>query len=146
MEIVESIYAPDAPIAGGGAENFIKNRTNFFAGEFAKGRTRESILKDLSRRRLPYADVILGFCGGKNKVVDENGKEKNPPCIGGMKCNPVNCSNSLITVSKKLHWERSLEHNKKMLNDPLFFYAKDSLIAFIKEAENVLKILNNENS
>ena len=146
MEIIESIYSPDAVLAGGGAAAFIKNKSDFFAGEFAKGNSIESILKNLLKRAIPFADVTLGYCGGKNKVLDENGKEKDPPCIGGMRCNPGRCTNAIIPKVKKIHWERYLDNNLRLYNDSNFFYAKNTLEVHIREAKNVLNILNNGDS
>jgi len=145
-EIINSICHPDAPIAGGGAAEFLKNRDDFFAGEIKKGKTIEQILKDLQKRNLPFADVMLGFCGGKNNYLDEQGKEKSPPCIGQCKCNPAGCGNSIVPAIKKPQWESYLESNQKLLKDPGMVHAKEYLEYHIAEAEKVLKILNNENS
>jgi len=145
-EIVNSICHPDAPIAGGGATEFKKNRTDFFAGEIKRGKTIDTILKDLQKRNLPFADVMLGFCGGKNNYLDEQGREKSPPCIGQCKCNPAGCSNAIVPKIKKPLWESYLTSNQKLLKDPGMAHARDYLEYHIAEAEKVLKILNNENS
>jgi hypothetical protein len=145
-EIIYSICHPDAPIAGGGAKKFLKNRSEFYSAEIKKGKSIDAILRDLSKRNLPFADVMLGFCGGKDNYLDESGKSKSPPCIGQCKCNPNECGNAIIPAIKKPSWEAMRENNMNLLADPKMAHAKDFLSFHIAEAEKVLKVLDHGNS
>ncbi len=145
-QLIESIYSPDAPIAGGGAANFIQTRDAFFNGEIMAGGTPSVILKRLYRRNLPFADVMLGYCGGKDNYLNDSGTMEEPPCIGQCKCNPSRCKNAIIPKSKEPHWKSYLKNNEKLRADPEMTHAYDFLDFHIKEAKAVLQILNSKST
>lgn len=142
-EIVDSIYSPTSPVTGGGAVQFIKARNDFFAGEYKKGKDTETILNELAHKKLAFADVNLGYCGGKQPYSNETGGLVEPPCVGQMKCNP-DCGNAVIPKSKIAHWKDYLKRNEDMLSDPRFSYAHETLQAHVDQAKRVLKTLTNE--
>ncbi len=140
-EMTESIYSPNAVIVGEGAQKFIKSRTEFFAGEISKGKTEKEIMNNLLKRDLPFADVGLGLCGGKNTFSNDEGVEVQPPCIGQLQCNPLRCKNAIIPEYKIEHWIAHRNMNQKMLDSGKFSHATDYLKRQINEANQVLAML-----
>ncbi|MCZ8022857.1 MAG: tyrosine-type recombinase/integrase [Cyclobacteriaceae bacterium] len=137
-ELIESIYSPKAVIVGEGAPNFLKYRMDFFAGEIQKGKTEKEIMNDLIKRDLPFADVGLGLCGGKNTFQNDEGVEVQPPCIGQLQCNPLRCKNAIIPKYKIEHWLAHRNKNQEMLDSGKFPHAKEYLNRQIEEANLVL--------
>jgi len=140
-EMIESIYSPNAVVVGEGAANFIKSRTEFFVGEINKGKTEMEIMNNLLKRDLPFADVGLGLCGGKNTFSNDEGVEVQPPCIGQLQCNPLRCKNAIIPEYKIEHWIAHRDMNQKMLNSRKFSHATEYLNRQVNEANQVLAML-----
>jgi integrase len=140
-DIVKELYHPNSPIAGKNAEEFKERRKAFFQGWIAAGFKEDEIMEILSQKGVPFADVGLGYCGGKKEMITNDGKKKQPPCIGQLKCNPNQCGNALIPESKIPHWKEIYKHNKKMAEDPQFSHSKEEHISFMKEAKIVLSFL-----
>jgi integrase len=142
--LAESLYHPDSPIEGGNKENFKRKREEYFQGMMLAGWEMDEILDHLASSSLPFADVGLGYCGGKKDVVYPSGKVEPPPCIGQLQCNPNQCHNAVITSEKIPIWKKVLEENKQKLQDPYMQHAKDIHLAFVNEAISVLKGLGVE--
>jgi hypothetical protein len=140
-ELVMDLYHPQSPVAGKNAEEFKKRREAYFQGMQAEGWTEDEIMEHLSIKGVPFADVGLGYCGGKKELAMPDGSKQPPPCIGQLKCNPNQCHNAIIPKSKIPHWKNIYLHNKKMVDDPEFAHAKKEHLAFMKEAKIVLTYL-----
>ncbi|MFD4928737.1 tyrosine-type recombinase/integrase [Peribacillus butanolivorans] len=141
-EIVYDLYHPDSPVAGKNSEAFKNRRKAYYQGMQAEGFTIEEILELLQIKGVPFADVGLGYCGGKKEIILTDGTKEQPPCIGQLKCNPARCQNAIIPSSKIPHWANVYKHNKKMLEDPYFAHAKREHQEFMEEAKVVLTYLN----
>ncbi|MGG1554096.1 tyrosine-type recombinase/integrase [Paenibacillus ferrarius] len=137
-ELAKSLYHPDSPVEGGDKENFRKRREEFFQGMMMAGWEIDEILDHLASNSLPFADVGLGYCGGKKDIVKPSGKVEHPPCVGQLQCNPNQCHNAVITIEKIPVWKKVLEENTKKLHDPQLQHAKDIHLAFVEEAKSVL--------
>lgn len=140
-EVVYDLYHPDSPVAGKNSDAFKERRKAFFQGMQADGMTIEEILDYLAVKGVPFADVGLGYCGGKKDIVLANGNKEKPPCIGQLKCNPTRCHNAIIPKNKVAHWKNVYKHSKGMLINPLFSHLRSEHETFLKEAELVLKEL-----
>jgi integrase len=139
-ELVNSVYHPDAPIVGPGAEEFKQKRAFYFAGMQSHDWEIEDIMEYLSDRGLPMADVGLGLCQGQRKI-EVDGKQQLPPCLGQLKCSPSHCPNAIIPQSKVPIWIKMYKENLKHIDDPLMAHAKPESIQFIKEAEQILNAM-----
>ncbi|MDO1447418.1 tyrosine-type recombinase/integrase [Rhodocytophaga aerolata] len=140
-DIINSLYHPEAPVAGPNAEEFKQRREDFFKGWQAAGVPIEEVMEDLVSKGIPFVDVGLGFCGGKRKIEYADGTVEEPPCKGNLQCNPTKCKNAIITKMHIPIWKDVYVKNKKKLNDPYMAYAKKEIQAIVTEAENVLKNL-----
>lgn len=138
-EQVEDLYYPNSPVGGGvNKEEYKSRKKEFFQGTIVDEDEFNEIIEDLKRNGAPFADVGLGYCGGKRDITLKNGTKKSPPCIGQLKCNPVQCGNAIIPKSKTLIWKRMYKENKAKLLDPHFQYARMEIEQFLGECEKVL--------
>ncbi|HET9505358.1 MAG TPA: hypothetical protein VFO93_17575 [Hymenobacter sp.] len=137
-EVVHSVYHPQSPIAGPGAEEFKRNRAYYFTGMQAAGRDVDEVLETLSVSGLPFADVGLGYCRGRKDIEKEDGEKEPPPCIGQLKCNPSRCKNAIIPQVKILMWKQVFLENHKRMNDPLLAHSKVECQQLMMEAQQVL--------
>lgn len=138
-ELFEQIYSQDAVVAGGGnAKEFMKRKTEYFQGLMVDDDEVEDIIGNLKEQSLPFLDVGLGYCGGRKDLVLPNGEKQLPPCIGQLKCNPVDCGNAVIPKSKVPIWKKIHDDAVTKLNDDSFDYMKVELKEIIGRAEKVL--------
>lgn len=140
-EAAYGLYDPDRPVAGGGAQAFKKRRKAYFEGMAAQGWTKDEVIANLARQGMPFASVGLGYCGGKRKMILEDGTEEVPPCLGSLQCNPVACSQALITDTHIPQWKKVLKQNREMARDERMAHAKDVFLAAATTAERVLQDL-----
>lgn len=138
LEFVRQLYHPDAPVAGGGAEEFKVRRAAFFQGLAVQGFHADDLLKKLARQGMPLTDVGLGLCQGQKKIVKDGIKE-DPPCIGQLRCNPVRCANGLIPKYKVQAWERVACESSSRALDAEFAHARTYHEEVASEAEAVLR-------
>ncbi|PNE08459.1 tyrosine-type recombinase/integrase [Priestia megaterium] len=141
-EQVEELYYPDSPVAGGiNKEEYKARKKEFFQGTIVDEDEFNEIVADLKRNGAPFADVGLGYCGGKRDIILKNGTKKSPPCIGQLKCNPIQCGNAIIPKSKISIWKRVYKENKEKLLDPHFQYVRTEIQQFVNESKEVLENL-----
>lgn len=86
----------------------------------------------------PLADVGLGYCLGRRKVIVD-GREVDPPCVGSLRCNPVDCTNGIIPENKRPIWIKLAKENRARSQDPELFYLKDTCEAIAALAERVIR-------
>lgn len=104
----------------------------------AAGYTMDEIKQHLIDVGSPFVNVGLGYCSGRKVRPGDNQK---PPCIGSLKCNPVRCQNAVVTPEHLPQWKRVYEENKKMSEDPVFFYAQDQFRLAAEEAKQVIDLI-----
>lgn len=138
-EIVHSVYHPQAPIAGPGAEAFKQKRAYYFTGMLAAGWQEEDILEHLTTQNLPLADVGLGYCQGRKEIEQDDGSKQLPPCMGQLKCNPNQCKNAVIPASKIPFWLHVYRVSQKRANDPLLAHIREECLHFMRESQQVLE-------
>lgn len=138
-ELFEQIYSPDAVVAGGGnAKEFMKRKTEYFQGLMVNDEEIVDIIEDLKDQSLPFLDVGLGYCGGRKDIELPDGSKQAPPCIGQLKCNPVDCGNAVIPKSKVPIWKKVYDDAIAKLNDESFAYMEVELKEIVGRAEKVL--------
>ncbi|MBF4990747.1 tyrosine-type recombinase/integrase [Methylophilus sp. QUAN] len=140
-EIASSLYDPDTPVAGGGAEEFKQRRRVYFQGMAAQGWSKEMLMAQLSKQGIPFASVGTGYCGGRRDRLLKDGTKETSPCIGSLQCNPGKCSQAIITSTHVPQWKRIYEQNIQMAHDDAFAHAKDVHLTAALEAKMVLESL-----
>jgi integrase len=138
LTYLTDIYHPDSPVAGGGAEQLKKRRAAYFEGRATRNIDVESELLILAKQGIAsLIDVGAGYCQGKAKIMI-NGVETDPPCIGGLKCNPVRCANGIIPKHKSTIWEKIATENTERAKQPEYAYARSALESAAEEARGVV--------
>lgn len=139
-ELIYDIYHPKSPVEGGiNKDEFKKRRKEFFQGLMVNDNDIEDIMEDLKKNGAPFSDVGLGYCGGKKDIFLSDGSKRTPPCVGQLKCNPIQCGNAIIPKSKIPIWIEMYKSNKLKLSDPFLDYAKEQISQFVDESKEVLK-------
>jgi integrase len=142
LETAKELYDPSKPVAGGGAAAFMERRKAYFEGLAAHGWSVEQVLIELSKQGLPFASVGVGYCGGKRETLLKDGTKELPPCLGSLQCNPAVCHQAVITKTHEPQWQKILEQNRRLAEDPRMAHAKEPLLAAASTAESVLAALN----
>ncbi len=138
-ELVKEIYHPNAVVAGGkNANEFTKRKKDYFQGLMVDDDDINDIIEDLKNQSLPFLDVGLGYCGGRKDILFEDGTKQPPPCIGQLKCNPIDCSNAVIPKSKLPIWKKVDQDTVYKLQDDQFNYMELELKETLKRAEYVI--------
>lgn len=141
LAVLSEIYHPDSPVAGGGAEQHKKRREAYFGGMTHRGLTIDEVLLHLALEGgMPLTDVGLGYCQGQGAKIVVDGIKTDPPCIGGLRCNPVRCQNAVIPEHKLPAWKKALVENESRSNDPAFAYARNHLLEAAEEARSVIEL------
>ncbi|HWT03141.1 MAG TPA: hypothetical protein VN256_23015 [Pyrinomonadaceae bacterium] len=138
LEFTRQIYHPDAPVAGGGAEQLKMRRAAYFKGMAIHEVDDE--LRQLAMRGSALADVGVALCQGQKEIVVDGVKE-DPPCMGQLRCNPVRCSNGIIPAFKLPLWERVEREGRIRAADPEFAHAKAYHNEAADEAAAVIRLL-----
>lgn len=140
LAVLSEIYHPDSPVSGGGAEQHKKRREAYFEGMVHRGMTIDEVLLHLAvEGGMPLTDVGLGYCQGQGAKIMVDGVKTDPPCTGGLRCNPVVCRNAIIPKHKLPAWEKSLAENQARADDPAFAYARPQLLGAADEARSVVE-------
>jgi hypothetical protein len=145
LEALREIFHPDSPVAGDGAEEHMRRRAAYFQGMAVQGVQVDLVLRHLAKEgMMPLTDVGLGYCQGKKKVEEASGTQTDPPCIGGLRCNPFRCKNGFIPQHKRPMWKKLAAENRRRARDPEFGYAKAELEAAADEADAVVRFLDGQ--
>lgn len=140
--ISRKLFDPDSLIVGGGAQDFNERRRAYFSGLMAAGLSKEQILDRLADSGSEvFVNVGLGYCSGKKR---DKATGEQPPCIGSLRCNPVRCSNAVVTRDHSAGWRAIYVENRKRAEDPRFFYGKEEFAFAADEARSVLSSLGEE--
>lgn len=138
-ELINEIYHPNSSVAGGkNAIEFTKRKKEYFQGLMVNDEEIEDIIDDLKCQSLPFLDVGLGYCAGRKDIELKDGSKQPPPCIGQLKCNPVDCGNAVIPKSKLPIWKKVYNDTINKLNDEEFSYMKLELKETLNRAEYVI--------
>ncbi len=138
LDMARALYDPDAPIAGGGAEEFKDRRKQYFVGMMAEGHTKDQIIIQLASQGIPLSSVGMGYCRGRRDIKLKDGTIEKPPCTGSLQCSPQHCGNALITQTHAPVWKKVASQNTELAARPNMAYAKSELLKKVQIAETVL--------
>ncbi|MNB86766.1 hypothetical protein D3C76_390360 [compost metagenome] len=137
LESVKSLYDPDANYAGVNAEAHKANLQNLFQGYMAAGYSREDIFEVMASQKIAIVSVGRGYCyGNGGSELDDQ-----LPCIGGLRCNPNRCKNSVVSASNAPRWRDVYHQNKMNLEKPEFAHNRAQMLEAMEEAKGVLEHL-----
>jgi hypothetical protein len=140
LECVKSMYDPNGNYAGANAAEHKAALQKEFAGYMAAGYTEDQVFEAMTEQHIAIISVGQGFCyGSRQEEHDET-----LPCIGGLRCNPFRCKNSIVTVAHAPAWKNVYEQNKKSLADPRLQHSREHYQAAMDEARAVLRKLGIE--
>ena len=138
QEAAHLLFDPEAPVAGGGAEEFRQRRKAYFEGMVAQGYTVDQVINHVAAQGMPFASVGIGFCRGKRDFLLKDGTKEKPPCIGSLQCNPKRCQQALITQAHIPQWRKIHAQNVALSKDARMAHAGDVFAAAAAEAATVL--------
>ncbi|MDU8599976.1 tyrosine-type recombinase/integrase [Pseudomonas syringae] len=140
LECVKSMYDPNGNYAGANAIEHKAALQKEFAGYMAAGYTEDEVFEAMTNQHIAIISVGQGFCyGSRQEEFDES-----LPCIGGLRCNPFHCHNSIVTEAHAPAWKNVYEQNKKSLADPRLQHSREHYQAAMDEARAVLRKLGIE--
>ncbi|WIN06913.1 MULTISPECIES: site-specific integrase [Pseudomonas] len=134
LECVKSMYDPNGNYAGANAAEHKAGLQKEFAGYMAAGYSEDQVFEAMTEQHIAIISVGQGFCyGSRQEEHDES-----LPCIGGLRCNPFRCKNSIVTVAHAPAWKKVYQQNKKSLADPRLQHSREHYQAAMDEARAVL--------
>lgn len=137
IDAIKGIMDPDGVYIGKkGAEHQARLKV-IFAGYMASGYTKEQIFEKMAEQGIALINVGQGFCYG-NRFEEF---DTSIPCIGTLRCNPVRCSNAVVTKLNVPKWREVYYSNKAALERPELSENWLQMRAAMEEAAMVLEYL-----
>jgi hypothetical protein len=140
LESIHQRFDPDGSYAGVNAEAHKANLRKVFRGYMASGHTKDDIFGAMLGQHIAVINVGSGFCYGGG--VDEF--DSSLPCIGGLRCNPNQCKNAVVSKANAPAWRDAYYQNKAMLGNPEYAHTHAQNKAAMEEAYGVLMLLEEE--
>ncbi|MBM6444442.1 site-specific integrase [Pseudomonas sp. MIL9] len=137
LESIKSVYDPDANYAGVNAEVHKANLQNLFRGYMVAGYSKDEIFEVMAFQKIAIVSVGQGYCYGSG--APEAAGEL--PCIGGLRCNPNRCKNSVVSAANAPRWREVYHQNKMNLDKPEFAHNRAQMLEAMEEAKGVLEYL-----
>ncbi len=135
IEVIKATADPDGTYLGGKAPEHKERLKKVFEGYMASGYSREDIFEAMAEQGIGVINVGLGYCYGSDSTDD------NLPCIGSLKCNPIRCSNAIVSQANAPHWREVYLTNLANLNNPTYQDNIEQIREVINEAKSVLELL-----
>ena len=135
IEVIKATADPDGNYLGGKANEHKERLKLAFKGYMASGYSKEEIFEAMAEQGLGVINVGLGYCYGSESTND------SLPCIGSLKCNPIRCSNAIVSEANAPYWREVYSTNLANLNNPSFADNKEQIKEVINEAKGVLALL-----
>ncbi|KTF14856.1 site-specific integrase [Pseudoalteromonas sp. H105] len=135
IEVIKATADPDGNYLGGKADEHKERLKTAFKGYMASGYSKEEIFEAMAEQGLGVINVGLGYCYGSDS------KNENLPCIGSLRCNPIRCSNAIVSEANAPYWREVYSTNLANLNNPSFADNKEQIKEVINEAKGVLTLL-----
>lgn len=101
-ERIKAQFDPDGSYSGGGATKHKERLKIVFQGYMASGYSKEEIFEKMAEHNYYLLNVGRLYCMA-NEAYEKF--DKSLPCVGGLRCNPVECHNALITNEHKSVWQ-----------------------------------------
>lgn len=137
LESLTMTMDPDGIYYGEAGQAHKSRLRSMFQGYMASGYTKDEILEELVRQGFALISVGQGFCyGGRSEDFDSS-----VPCIGSLRCNPLRCSNAVITKANLPKWKEIYVQNKANLAKPEYQGNYVQIEAAMDEALKVIEYL-----
>ncbi len=139
LEAVKENFDPNGKYMGGKADEHLSKVKKFFNGCIEAGYTEEEIYEAMVKQGLAIINVGSGYCFGGAEDFDDS-----LPCIGGLRCNPVRCSNAVVTKANAPKWREIYLSNLKLMGTKGYEDRQDQIVEAIEESKRVLEYLGEE--
>ena len=139
LERIKSVMNPDGTYLGPKGKEHKLRLEKIFTGYIESGYTKDQVFDAMAEQGIAVINVGSGFCFGGTENFDES-----LPCIGSLRCNPIRCSNAIVTTANAPKWREVLITNQALLAKEGYEDRKEQILATIKEAQEVLKLLGQE--
>jgi len=101
-ERIKAQFDPDGNYSCCGATKHRERLKTVFQGYMASGYSKEEIFEQMAEQNYYLLNVGKLYCMA-NEAYEKF--DKSLPCVGGLRCNPVDCHNALITSEHKPAWQ-----------------------------------------
>ncbi len=135
IEVIKATSDPDGNYLGGKAKEHKERLQTAFKGYMASGYSKDEIFEAMAEQGLGVINVGLGYCYGSDSINAEL------PCIGSLRCNPLRCSNAIVSEANLPYWREIYATNLANLNKPINQDNLEQIKAVISEAKQVLQLL-----
>lgn len=139
IERVKSVMDPDSTYLGPKGEEHKRRLKKAFEGYMAAGYSKEDVFSEMAEQGIAIVNVGTGFCYGGVEDFDES-----LPCIGALRCNPIRCSNAVVSKANAPKWREVYFANKALLGKDGYEDKQSQIMEAINEAAAVLKHLGEE--
>ena len=140
IEYIENTMNPDSTYLGGKGAEHTERLKKAFEGYMAAGYNKDDIYAAMAEQGMAVINVGTGFCyGGKAEDFDES-----IPCIGSLRCNPIRCSNAIVTKAHAAKWREVYVSNKALLGQEGYEEHETQILAAMNEAKGVLEHLGED--
>lgn len=133
IDRVKSIMDPEGIYLGPKGKEHGARLNVIFEGYMEAGYTKEAVFDAMAEQGMAIINVGTGFCFGGVEDFDES-----IPCIGTLRCNPIRCSNAVVTKANIPKWREVIVANKALLSKVGYEDRAEQINAIINEAEQVL--------
>ena len=139
LDAVKTNFNPEGTYLGGKGEEHEERVRKYFIGCAEAGYTEEDVYDAMVEQGLAIINVGTGFCFGGQEDFDSS-----LPCIGGLRCNPIRCSNAIVTKANAPKWREIYLSNVKLIGQEEYRDLQVQIIATTEEAKRVLQYLGEE--
>jgi len=140
IEYIENTMNPEGVYLGEKGTEHKERLKKVFEGYMAEGFNKDDIYTAMAEQGVAVINVGTGFCyGGKMEDFDES-----IPCIGSLRCNPIRCSNAIVTKAHASKWREVYISNKTLLGKEGYEEHETQILAAMKEAKGVLEHLGED--
>lgn len=133
-ERVKAVMDPDGTYMGPKGKEHKERLTKVFAGFAASGYSKDEVFDVMAEQGIAVINVGTGFCYGGVESFDES-----LPCIGTLRCNPIRCSNAVVTNANAPKWKEVYYSNIELRDKPGYEHRREQIEATIAEAKMVLE-------
>lgn len=141
IESIKASMNPDGTYLGKKGKEHKDSLTQAFIGYRLAGYSDDEIYEAMAEQGMAIVNVGTGFCFGDNTV---EGFDESLPCLGGLRCNPVRCKNSIVTKAHAPKWREVYLTNKALVGKEGYEDKQVQIVAAMNEAKAVLLELGEE--
>ena len=143
LERVKSQFNPDANYSGGGAKIHKNHLQTVFQGYMASGYSKDEIYEQMIEQGYYLMNVGKLYCMA-NEATEKF--DNSLPCIGSLRCNPIDCPNALISSEHTSIWKELHADNISIKNEIISHGGNNDMklrqiTSAIETSTNVLKQL-----